>query len=181
MKLENRTGQVPSPGEGPEETPSADSKKPVIVYILILFIVAFLLMALSLLMHQHSNTEALGRLNESIAAMKEAQDTQERIAELENELEEANAAARQFQDANETSRNQASHAQHILEQTREAMDCFWQLDEAYVLENTDQCAELLAKMVQNTEDPLWEYLSPQAAEKYAEILAALRGGEEAAG
>ena len=53
MKLEKR-----SSGEAEEqpiqEQPSG--KKPVVVYIMILFIVAFLLMALSFFMHQRSNT-----------------------------------------------------------------------------------------------------------------------------
>ena len=46
-----------------QETPET-GKKPVIVYILILFLAAFLLMFLSMLSHQRSNTEALGQAAE---------------------------------------------------------------------------------------------------------------------
>lgn len=59
MKFEKRAdgGDVtPSP-----ETPDT-GKKPVIIYILILFLAAFMLMFLSLLAHQRSNSEALGQL-----------------------------------------------------------------------------------------------------------------------
>ena len=73
MKLEKRSS-------GAEQAPAADSqettpkgKKPVVVYIMILFIVAFLLMALSFMMHQRSNSEVLGELQDSVSAMQEIQ------------------------------------------------------------------------------------------------------------
>ena len=56
---------------------------------MILFIVAFLLMALSFFMHQRSNTEALGELQHSVSAMQEVQATQEKIIELQEELAQA--------------------------------------------------------------------------------------------
>ena len=61
MKFEKRAdgGEVtPASSETPET-----GKKPVIIYILILFLAAFLLMFLSMLSHQRSNTEALGQLH----------------------------------------------------------------------------------------------------------------------
>ena len=180
MKLEKRGGQTPPPTEDPADTPPAGGKKPVIVYILILFVVAFLLMLLSLLMHQHSNTVALGQqLNDSIAAIKEAQNAQERIAELEQELKEANTIAQQFADANETSRNQASHAQYILEQTQDAMDWFWHLDEAYILGDTARCQDILAELARmdGSEGLIYEYLTPQALERYEEIAASLNSSD----
>ena len=60
MKFEKRSGdEAETPSSAPEETPST-GKKPVVIYIMILFIVAFLLMALSFLMHQRSNSEVIG-------------------------------------------------------------------------------------------------------------------------
>ena len=72
MKLEKRSdGQgEPNPDRQPETAPTG--KKPVVVYIMILFIAAFLLMALSFFMHQRSNTEALGELQHSVSAMRRA-------------------------------------------------------------------------------------------------------------
>ena len=63
MKFEKRSGdEAETPSSAPEETPST-GKKPVVIYIMILFIVAFLLMALSFLMHQRSNSEVIGELH----------------------------------------------------------------------------------------------------------------------
>ena len=67
------------------------SRKPVVLYILILFIAAFLLMALSFAMQQRSNREALGDLETSFnATIAEIQETQEQILALEKQLDEAN-------------------------------------------------------------------------------------------
>ena len=70
MKFEKRSGdEAETPSSAPEETPST-GKKPVVIYIMILFIVAFLLMALSFLMHQRSNSEVIGELQDSVTAMQ---------------------------------------------------------------------------------------------------------------
>ena len=50
---------------------------------MILFIAAFLLMALSFLMHQRSNTEALGDLQDSVTAMQEVQGYQVKVIQLQ--------------------------------------------------------------------------------------------------
>ena len=81
MKFEKRA-------DGGEVTPASSEtpktgKKPVIIYILILFLAAFLLMFLSMLSHQRSNTEALGQLQNSVSAIQEIQATQEQIIELQ--------------------------------------------------------------------------------------------------
>ena len=88
MKLEKRSSGEAEETPLPQEEPH--SKKPVVVYIMILFIVAFLLMALSFLMHQRSNTEALGKLQNSVTAMQEVQAVQ--VDELNQQLQERDAA-----------------------------------------------------------------------------------------
>ena len=90
MKFEKRAdgGEVtPASSETPET-----GKKPVIIYILILFLAAFLLMFLSMLSHQRSNTEALGQLQNSVSAIQEIQATQEQIIELQKRLEKTSQA-----------------------------------------------------------------------------------------
>ena len=83
MKFEKRSGdEAETPSSAPEETPST-GKKPVVIYIMILFIVAFLLMALSFLMHQRSNSEVLGELQDSVTAMQEVQATQDALLDLQ--------------------------------------------------------------------------------------------------
>ena len=82
MKFEKRSGdEAETPSSAPEETPST-GKKPVVIYIMILFIVAFLLMALSFLMHQRSNSEVIGELQDSVTAMQEVQATQDALLDL---------------------------------------------------------------------------------------------------
>ena len=51
--------------------------KPVIQYILVLFIAAFLLMAFSMAMHQRTTSEGIGELQHSFSAMQSIQDHQE--------------------------------------------------------------------------------------------------------
>ena len=85
MKLEKRGGD----GETPVPQEPSSGKKPVVVYIMILFIVAFLLMALSFLMHQRSNSEVLGELQHSVSAMQEVQAVQDKVIELQEKLADA--------------------------------------------------------------------------------------------
>ena len=84
MKFEKRAAA----GETPTEQEAQETgKKPVIVYILVLFLAAFLLMFLSLLAHQRSNSEALGKLQNSVSAIQEIQATQEQIIELQEKVD----------------------------------------------------------------------------------------------
>ena len=83
MKLTKRSSGGPVE---PEEDLTPKGKKPVVVYIMVLFIAAFLLMAWSFASHQRSNTEAIGQLQSSVTAMQGVQD---RVISLQEELEEA--------------------------------------------------------------------------------------------
>ena len=166
----NQTPAAPSGGGG--------GNKPVVVYIMVLFIAAFLLMALSFFMHQRSNTEVMGEIQSSVSAMQELQNSQETIAQLQKELEAAQETAAAFQDASETARNQASHLEYQLERTREAMDWFWQLNEAYIREDAERCREILEIMNGSQESPMSEYLpgDSAAAARFQEIQEALDQG-----
>ena len=170
MKLERRSEGGPAEPLG-EASPKG--KKPVVVYIMILFIAAFLLMAWSFASHQRSNTEALGKLQSSMGAMQEVQGLQDQVIALQKELAEAKEAADGFQDANETSRNQAAHLEEVLTRTQEAMEWFWQLNEAYLKEDPEGCRAILAEMERNTESPLSGYLTELAAQRYQEIKGAV--------
>ena len=87
MKFEKRSDG--SPGGASGQTPETPTgKKPVVVYIMILFIAAFLLMALSFFMHQRSNTEAMGELQHSVNAIQEVKVSQEKIIELQETVDE---------------------------------------------------------------------------------------------
>ena len=80
MKLEKRSGDRPT--EPAENVPPTDTdKKPVVIYIMVLFIAAFLLMIWSLFSHQRSNTEALEELEDTSSAQQKTVE----ILEMQNE------------------------------------------------------------------------------------------------
>lgn len=174
------TDQEKENQQPPPPPPGKSGNKPVVVYIMVLFIAAFLLMALSFLMHQRSNSEIMGELQNSVSSLQEVQDLQNQVIQLQNELEEAKNAADTFQDANETSRNQASHLEHMLEETQKALDWFWQVNEAYIQGDLARCRALV-ESGSAVEAPLSDFLPSDsaAAERYREILQALDAQEDA--
>ena len=135
--------------EEKQNRPQAEKNKPVVVYIMILFIAAFLLMALSFLMHQRSNTEALGQLQNSVTAMQEVQATQEKNIELQEQLMD-------LQD--ELDKTTAAYAGQLkalvgdLEQKQLALDAMTNL---YLLQQTfstgdyESCQEIIQIMEAN--------------------------------
>ncbi len=89
MTLEKPEGNLPE--ESREKAPGdpGGGKKPVLVYIMVLFIAAFLLMAMSFIAHQRSNTKTIGQLQSSVSAMRDVQDLQKQVIDLQNQLAEA--------------------------------------------------------------------------------------------
>lgn len=115
--------------------PDRKYQRSVIFYISILFVAAFLLLSMSLMMERRQHAENLDDLNQSLTGLKDSvsamQSVQklyeentallERVAELETQLKDAAA---------ETDRLTQSLADQ--EKANQAMDWFWQIDEAYV-------------------------------------------------
>lgn len=117
MKLEKRGDSRPA--EVAEENAPRE-KKPVVLYIMILFIAAFLLMALSFASHQRSNTEALGKLQSDLTAMHSVQEAQQRAIELQNDLTAAS-------EENAALREQLEQEQEYSERIRRSTDAFYYL------------------------------------------------------
>ena len=133
MKFEKRAdgGEVtPASSETPET-----GKKPVIIYILILFLAAFLLMFLSMLSHQRSNTEALGQLQSSVSAIQEIQATQEQIIELQKRLDETEAERDEAKEELKVISDSISD----LEKTSQALLALYNLQQEYLTGNLDGC------------------------------------------
>ena len=133
MKFEKRAdgGEVtPASSETPET-----GKKPVIIYILILFLAAFLLMFLSMLSHQRSNTEALGQLQNSVSAIQEIQATQEQIIELQKRLDETEAERDEAKEELKVISDSISD----LEKTSQALMALYNLQQEYLTGNLDGC------------------------------------------
>ena len=139
MKLEKRSS------EG-EETPlpqeESQGKKPVVVYIMILFIVAFLLMALSFLMHQRSNTEALGPLQNSVSAMQEVQAVQDKVIQLQEELDKAED---EMDGLNKQLQEKDAAVADVAKDT-EAMLALYTLQQQYSAGNYDACLATMQRM-----------------------------------
>ena len=139
MKLEKRSS------EG-EETPlpqeESQGKKPVVVYIMILFIVAFLLMALSFLMHQRSNTEALGQLQNSVSAMQEVQAVQDKVIQLQEELDKAED---EMDGLNKQLHEKDAAVADAAKDT-EAMLALYTLQQQYSAGNYDACLATMQRM-----------------------------------
>ena len=142
MKFEKRAVG----GEDPSQEPTVreeHGKNPVLVYILILFLAAFLLMFLSLLSHQRSNSEALGRLQSSVSAIQEIQEEnialQKQLNELEQELENTKADQEAQRDL----------LQSDLQAERlklDAMTNLYLLQQSYSAEAYETCMQIIQTM-----------------------------------
>ena len=123
MKFEKRSGdEAETPSSAPEETPST-GKKPVVIYI----IVAFLLMAPSFLMHQRSNSEVIGELQDSVTAMQEVQATQDALLDLQNQLDEAQTTI----DALESSAEETDAALAEAQRENQALLALYTIQQQY--------------------------------------------------
>ena len=107
---------------------------------MILFIVAFLLMALSFVMHQRSNTEVLGELQDSVSAMQEIQSTQDALLDLQDQLDDAEETVEALESAGE----ETQAALEAAEQENRALLALYQLQQLYAAGDLDGCRETLA-------------------------------------
>ncbi len=196
MKLERRsdTGEPLSPA--PEENPSSgpDGKKPVIVYILVLFTVAFLLMIWSLFSHQRSNTEAIGRLQGSVSAMQEVQELQDRVIQLQEELAEVKEQLEQEKEAAETAAAAARDEAGALLTERDSLEAqvaaltaLYRLQQLYAARDLESCeAEISALGSGSLLDSLdavsreWDWDVTPPSERYLELKEAVSALEDRA-
>lgn len=136
MKLEKRDGGCST---APNEETSFKGKKPVVVYIMILFIAAFLLMAWSFASHQRSNTEALGQLQTSVTAMQEVQELQDQVISLQKELVAA-------QETIEKQEREAELREQELEaeiQSYMAIAQLYTLEQLYSAQDFEACRKII--------------------------------------
>ena len=122
--------------------PKPRDKKPVVIYIMILFIAAFLLMTLSFFMHQRSNTEVLGELQDSVNAMQAVQQTQEKVIELQEELSDLQDQMDALQEEKDASDDALLDANRQLD----AMIGLYSLQQSYLTEDFDNCRNILQSM-----------------------------------
>ena len=133
MKLKKRNEEgLMEPGE--DLTPKG--KKPVVVYIMVLFIVAFLLMAWSFASHQRSNTEAIGQLQTSVTAM---QGMQNRMISLQDELEAAQSKIQELE-------RQAELRDSEMKAYDRQYTALYFLERLYRQEDLESCRKVIDRM-----------------------------------
>lgn len=143
---EEKQNKEQETGVAPKKVDKPGGNKPVVVYIMILFIAAFLLMALSFLMHQRSNTEALGQLQNSVTAMQEVQATQEKNIMLQEQLSQAEEELEKTATAYE---GQLNALLADLEQQKEeeaALLDLYCLQQAYSNKDYELCLSVIEEM-----------------------------------
>ena len=154
MKFEKRD----APGAAPEPNEDKDSgNKPVVVYIMILFIAAFLLMALSFLMHQRSNTEALGKLQNSVSAMQEVQAVQDKVIQLQEELDDTKDQIVELEKQLQEQENAVGRQRKVTD----AMLALYTLQQQFSAGDYDAC---LATMQRMEDEDLIACLPKESAE-----------------
>lgn len=148
MKFEKRGDVTPEESVSSPVTPSPEpekkpqNKKPVIVYIMIMFIVAFLLMAMSFFMHQRSNNEVLGELQDSFNAMQAVQSTQEKVIALQEEL----ADAQDQIDKLDTELGNARKETETANTVSKALLELYTLQQQYANQDYESCKATMSRM-----------------------------------
>ena len=153
-EAENTAAPAPeSKGEkAPAYVPPATREKrqrSVVHYIAILFAAAFVLMLLTYLMDQRQNEAVVNSLNQSLTDLQASlsdrsslQDIYEDNLALIDQVDQLEDQVAQLQQERDSLSAQLSS----LEKTAQAMDWFWQIDEAYVLGRYSLCRELIQEL-----------------------------------
>lgn len=126
-------------------------------YLLILFAAALILLLFAYLMQQRStNEQALNGIQQSISAMQSAQEVYEEnrtLTEENNALSDQNdhledQIYRMQDKINRLEREKQSLQTELsdLQKSNQAMDWFWQIDEAYVRGRHNLCKELITEL-----------------------------------
>ena len=154
--------ESPSPAPQPEQPEKAPEKPPayvppatrekrqrsVVHSIAVLFAAAFLLMLMAYLMDQRQN-EAMNNLNQSITGLQDSitdqnslQDIYEDNMQLIQQVGQLEEQVKQLEEKKQSLTSQLSDQ----EKASQAMDWFWQIDEAYVLGRYSLCRELIQEI-----------------------------------
>ena len=192
LERHSDTGEPVSPP--PEKNTGSGGKKPVIVYILVLFAVAFLLMIWSLISHQRSNTEAIGRLQGSVSAMQEVQELQEQVIQLQKELAEVKEQLELEQEDAETAAAAARDEAGALLTERDSLEAqvaaltaLYRLQQLYAARDLESCeaeigaldsGSLLDSLDAVSREREWSVTPP--SERYLELKEAVRALEDRA-
>lgn len=177
-------GQPVTPGQ------QTRRKKSVFQYIAILFAAAFVLLLFTYVMDkrqnellQQQNQEQIDNLQQSVSAVQSLQNLYDENAALKEQVKNLEA---QLTDLNGQVQNLEAQTENLtarLDKSCQAMDLFWQIDEAFVREKYTLCRKLIQAMEDSTQgSALTEYLPKESTtdnqrfspyDRYQEIYAAV--------
>lgn len=186
----------PSPApERPAPRPRTHSQQrsrrnSVFQYITILFAAAFILLLLTLVMErrqhaqlQEESEEQINNLQQSVSAVQSLQNLYDENGALKDQVDELEAAQQELENDAANLRSMVESLSVQLEKTKEAMDYFWQIDEAYVRGRYALCRSLIETMEDvSAGSALKEYLPRESTtdndrfspyDRYQEIRGAL--------
>lgn len=155
----------------------------VLLYLVVLFAVAFLLLLLAYFQQQRQSNATTDALKQSISAVQSIENLITENEQLRDRVNELEPQAAALEKENKDLKTLADNLTVQLEKTQQAMDYFWQVDEAYVRGRYGLCRDL----IQDLEDvssgsPLKDYLPAESAtdtdryspaQRYQEIYDAL--------
>ena len=178
----------------PDGTPDQHQKRrqrSVFQYIAILFAAAFVLLLLTYVMDrrqyeliQDQNQAQINDLLQSATAVQSLQNLNDENAALKDQVEDLQERLDQAEQRLEDLTGQVSELEESFSKTSQAMDWFWQINEAYVRGRYSLCRELIQAMEagENGQTPLKEYLPKESTtdngrfspyDRYQEIYEAL--------
>lgn len=138
-------------------------RNPVLFYLMILFAAAFVLLLMSFLMQRRANQEAIDNLQQtSNSATQSLENTIRQNEELTKQVEDLQTAATEHQQtirAQEQELKDLEAENEVLTKSTQALDWFWQINEAYVRGRYSLARELIEEM--GTELP--QYLPQESA------------------
>lgn len=173
MKLEKRSEGAEDAAPAPENSSNGHKNKPVIVYIMILFIVAFLLMALSFLMHQRSNEKVIGTLQSSVTTLQELQESQDKNMQLQSQLDDAKKQAEDLQ----SQLDELNTAKSEADENTAALLALYALQQQYAAGDRDACKQTIQSMEDAgqpallSKDAIGDVVSP--AQRYQQLKEAI--------
>ncbi len=129
------------------------TRRSVFSYMIILFLAAFILLLFAYLMQQRSNEQAIDGLKDSISSMQNAQEVYEenstlkqQLSDLQQQTDDLIQAQKNQIDGLERSNALLINERDMLKKATQAMDWFWQINEAYVRGRITLAKELITNM-----------------------------------
>ena len=141
---------APELEKAPEKkAPAKQGGHSVFQYIAILFAAAFALLLFTFVMEkrqndllQQQNQEQIDNLQQSVSAVQSLDNLYKENAALKEKVDELEAQAK----LQAAQAQQAAKLESDLDNTKRAMDWFWQIDEAYVSGKTRLCRSLIQSL-----------------------------------